>query len=207
MSYPQDAPRGPVVALADEFAGSDGDIVTAAIQTLRPRPGGRHPHLGRRHRHRRAATSWSTAPRITVPRYAFWFDGLGWDVENYGVDPDVEVVISPGDWAAGRDPQLETAVRLALEALEARPAAAAPDTARRPSRRRPPLPCARRADPPGLRPRDPATRPAAGLRRAGLRGAGLRGAGTRRAGTRQVADLLGVPGRADMLGDLPDRPV
>jgi tricorn protease len=33
-TYPQDAPRGPVVALADEFAGSDGDIVTAAIKTL-----------------------------------------------------------------------------------------------------------------------------------------------------------------------------
>ena len=33
-SYPQDAPRGPLVALTDEFAGSDGDIVTAAIRSL-----------------------------------------------------------------------------------------------------------------------------------------------------------------------------
>jgi tricorn protease len=39
-------------------------------------------------------------------------------VENYGVDPDVEVDITPADWARGRDPQLETAVRLALEALD-----------------------------------------------------------------------------------------
>ena len=37
-TYPQDAPRGPVVALSDEFAGSDGDIVTAAIRALRLGP-------------------------------------------------------------------------------------------------------------------------------------------------------------------------
>src|SRR6202042_2902541 len=33
-TYPRDAPRGPIVALADENAGSDGDIVTAAIRIL-----------------------------------------------------------------------------------------------------------------------------------------------------------------------------
>jgi tricorn protease len=138
-TYPQDAPRGPVVALADEFAGSDGDIVTAAIKTL-----GLGPVVGTR--------TWGgvigidgyhrlvEGTGITVPRYAMWLDGFGWGVENRGVDPDVEVVPSPDDWAAGRDPQLETAVRMALAALEARPAAAAPDTSGRPSRRRPPLP-------------------------------------------------------------------
>ena len=49
---------------------------------------------------------------MTVPRYAGFFEDYGWSVENYGVEPDVEVLISPDDWAAGRDPQLETAVRL-----------------------------------------------------------------------------------------------
>ena len=34
QTYPQDAPRGPMVAVIDEFAGSDGDIVTAAIKAL-----------------------------------------------------------------------------------------------------------------------------------------------------------------------------
>jgi hypothetical protein len=33
-------------------------------------------------------------------------------LENHGVDPDVEVIVSPDDWAAQRDTQLETAVRL-----------------------------------------------------------------------------------------------
>jgi tricorn protease len=50
------------------------------------------------------------------------------------------VIPSPDDWAAGRDVQLETAVRLALDALTERQAVRPPDTRERPSRRRPPLP-------------------------------------------------------------------
>jgi tricorn protease len=76
---------------------------------------------------------------MTVPRLAFWFQELGWGVENYGVDPDVEVIMSPDDWAAGRDTQMETAVSLALDALQQRPAVRPPDTRSRASRRRPPL--------------------------------------------------------------------
>jgi tricorn protease len=138
-TYPRDARYGPLVALADEFAGSDGDIATAAIRTL-----GLGPVVGTR--------TWGgvigingrqllvDGTRITVPRYAFWFDRYGWAVENHGVDPDVEVTPSPADYAAGRDPQLETAVRMALEALAAKPAVTAPLTADRPSKRRPALP-------------------------------------------------------------------
>ncbi len=140
-TYPGDAPRGPVVALADEFAGSDGDIVTAAIRTL-----GLGPVVGTR--------TWGgvigidgmpghllvDGTRMTVPRYAYWFTEYGWNVENYGVDPDVEVFISPDDWAAGRDPQLDTAVRLALDALATHPPVTAPDPSTRPAKPRPPLP-------------------------------------------------------------------
>jgi tricorn protease len=139
LTYPFDAPRGPVVALADEFAGSDGDIVTAAIKTL-----GLGPVVGTR--------TWGgvigidgwhelvDGTRITVPRYPFWLEGYGWTVENHGVDPDVEVVVSPDDHAAGRDPQLETGIRIAIEALTARPAITPPGTSGRPSKRRRPLP-------------------------------------------------------------------
>ncbi|TCK26626.1 S41 family peptidase [Pseudonocardia endophytica] len=138
-TYPEEAPRGPVVALADELSGSDGDIVTAAIRRL-----GIGPVVGVR--------TWGgvigidgryglvDGTRVTQPRYATWFDGVGWGLENHGVDPDVEVVITPQDWVAGRDPQLERAVDLALERLEAEPAARPPDVATRPSRARPPLP-------------------------------------------------------------------
>jgi tricorn protease len=138
-SYPQDARRGPMVALSDEWAGSDGDIVTAALKlkSLAPVVGAR---------------TWGgvigiddgdvlvDGTTMTIPKYSVWLDGLGWGVENYGVDPDVEVLISPDDWAAGRDTQLERAVDMALAALGEQPPASPPDRSARPSRARPPLP-------------------------------------------------------------------
>jgi len=149
VTYPEDAPRGPLVALADEYAGSDGDIVTAAIRIL-----GLGPVVGTR--------TWggvigiegipghelTDGTRMTVPTFPFWFEQYGWSVENHGVDPDVEALITPDDWAAGRDPQLETAIQLALDALAARPPVAPPDTSTRPSKARPPLPPRDAAAPP-----------------------------------------------------------
>ena len=138
-TYPMEARRGPLVTVTDEFAGSDGDIVTAAIRLL-----GLGPVVGTR--------TWGgvigiedyqglvDGTSITVPQYAFSFVDFGWSVENYGVDPDVEVLNTPDDWAAGRDPQLETAVQLALEALDKRPPPGPPDPATGPVKARPPLP-------------------------------------------------------------------
>ena len=138
-TYPLEARRGPMVTVADEFAGSDGDIVTAAIRLL-----GLGPVVGTR--------TWGgvigiegyqelvDGTSITVPQYAFSFMDFGWDVENYGVDPDVEVLNTPDDWAAGRDAQLETAVQLALEALDKQPPPVPPDPATGPVKARPPLP-------------------------------------------------------------------
>ena len=63
---------------------------------------------------------------MTQPKYAFWFDNAGWGVENYGVDPDIEIPYAPHDYAAGHDPQLAEAIRLALEALEQTPALTPP---------------------------------------------------------------------------------
>ncbi|MGC4980616.1 S41 family peptidase [Streptomyces sp. DT193] len=124
-SYPEDAPRGPVVAVANEFSGSDGDIVNAAIKAL-----GIGPVVGTR--------TWGgvigidsryhlvDGTGVTQPKYAFWMEGYEWNVENHGVDPDVEVVQAPQDHAAGRDTQLDEAVRIALAALEENPAKTAP---------------------------------------------------------------------------------
>ncbi|GHD42421.1 tricorn protease [Streptomyces mirabilis] len=124
-SYPEDAPRGPVVAVANEFSGSDGDIVNAAIKAL-----GIGPVVGTR--------TWGgvvgidsryrlvDGTLVTQPKYAFWLDGYGWGVENHGVDPDVEVVQAPQDYAAGRDAQLDEAIRIALAALAENPAKTAP---------------------------------------------------------------------------------
>ncbi len=138
-TYPQEARRGPLVTVADEFAGSDGDIVTAAIKLL-----GLGPVVGTRTwggvigiEGRQGLVDGTT---VSVPRYAFYFDEYGWGVENYGVDPDVEVLITPDDAAAGRDPQLETAVRLALDALDKQPSPLPPKVATGPVKSRRPLP-------------------------------------------------------------------
>ncbi|GAA3542276.1 S41 family peptidase [Amycolatopsis ultiminotia] len=125
-TYPKDAPRGPVVAIADEFSGSDGDIVTNAIKArgIAPvvgvRTWGGTIGIDRRYR-------LVDGTAVTQPRYAHWYQGPGWGIENHGVDPDVEVVRTPQDRAAGRDPQLDTAIRLALSALAERPAATPPE--------------------------------------------------------------------------------
>jgi tricorn protease len=139
-SYPGDAPRGPMVGLCDQNAGSDGDIVSIGFRRR-----GLGPLVGMR--------TWGgvigidmrdrlvDGTIVTHPRYAFWFeDGVGWGVENYGVDPDVEVAIAPHDWAAGHDPQLDRAIELVLAALQERAPKRPPGRDDRPDRSLPTLP-------------------------------------------------------------------
>ncbi|WEH33922.1 PDZ domain-containing protein [Streptomyces sp. AM 4-1-1] len=139
VSYASNAPRGPVVALADEATSSDGDMITAAFRLLRLGPvvgqrtwGG---VVGMTGRHR-----LGDGTVITVPMNAAWFDTYGWSVENHGVEPDLEALRTPLDWAEGRHAVLDDAVRIALDLLAAHPAATPPTHATAPSRRRPPLP-------------------------------------------------------------------
>lgn len=110
MSYPEDAPMGPMVALTNEYAGSDGDMFSHAFKLLEL-----GPLIGKR--------TWGGVigiyPRhalvdgtiTTQPEFAFWFEDVGWAVENYGTDPDIEVEIKPQDYRAGRDPQLARALK------------------------------------------------------------------------------------------------
>jgi tricorn protease len=139
-TYPVDAPRGPMVGLCDQNAGSDGDIVSIGF-----RQRGLGPLVGMR--------TWGgvigidmrdrlvDGTVVTHPRYAFWFeDGTGWGVENRGVEPDVEVAIAPHDWAAGVDPQLDKAIELVLASLSAQPPKRPPRRDDRPDRSLPTLP-------------------------------------------------------------------
>ncbi len=58
---------------------------------------------------------------VTAPRYAIYGLDGHWEVENRGIAPDIDVDITPKDFAAGRDPQLETAVKTVLDELKAHP--------------------------------------------------------------------------------------
>ncbi|WP_406493521.1 PDZ domain-containing protein [Streptomyces sp. NBC_01604] len=139
VSYASNAPRGPVVALADEATSSDGDMITAAFKLLKLGPvvgqrtwGG---VVGMTGRHQ-----LGDGTVITVPMNAAWFDTYGWSVENHGVTPDLEIQRTPLDWAEGRHAQLDDAVKLALDLLETNPPATPPDYANVPNHSRPKLP-------------------------------------------------------------------
>lgn len=139
VSYASNAPRGPVVALADEATSSDGDMITAAFRLLKLGPvvgqrtwGG---VVGMTGRHR-----LGDGTVITVPMNAAWFDTYGWSVENHGVEPDLEALRTPLDWAEGRHAVLDDAVGVALDLLASHPASTPPTYATAPDLRRPPLP-------------------------------------------------------------------
>ncbi len=56
---------------------------------------------------------------LTVPENGFYWPELRrWSPENYGVAPDFAVELQPYAMTDGRDPQLEKAIELALEALK-----------------------------------------------------------------------------------------
>src|SRR5688500_11142366 len=59
---------------------------------------------------------------MLAPNRGFYNPHRGtWDIENHGVAPDVEIEMTPAAWKAGRDPQLEAAVRIALQELRRKP--------------------------------------------------------------------------------------
>jgi tricorn protease len=137
-TYPDEAVAGPIVALTNEHAGSDGDIFSHGFKLM-----GIGPLVGTR--------TWGGVigiwPRhalvdgteTTQPEFSFWFSDVGWGIENYGTDPDVEVDNAPQDAAAQRDRQLETALATALQKIEAvQPGE--PTFGPRPNVARPPLP-------------------------------------------------------------------
>ena len=111
--------QGPKVMLIDETAGSGGDLLPWMFRKLQLGPlvgkrtwGGLVGVLG--------YPTLLDGGNITAPNLAFWTEE-GFGVENEGVPPDVEVEQTPADVIAGRDPQLEKAIEIALRELQANP--------------------------------------------------------------------------------------
>lgn len=118
--YPAASMIGPIVAVTNEHAGSDGDIFSHCFKLMKigtligTRTWGGVIGIWPRHR----LVDFSV---VTQPEYSFWFKDVGWGVENYGTDPDIYVDIPPHDWANGTDPQLDTAIQLIVQELEKHP--------------------------------------------------------------------------------------
>ncbi|CAN5843166.1 S41 family peptidase [soil metagenome] len=120
VPFPSDAPSGPMVCLTNELSGSDGDIFSHTFKLA-----GLGPLIGTR--------TWGGVVGIwpqqslvdgtvtTQPEFAHWFSDVGFSVENYGTDPDLEVMNTPQDYAAGRDPQLERGIAELVSLIEAHP--------------------------------------------------------------------------------------
>lgn len=115
-TWPTSSPAGPMVALTNEMAGSDGDIFSYAWQRL-----GLGPLIGTR--------TWGGTVGIwprhmlvdrtitTQPEFANAFEGVGTGLENRGVDPDVVVDEPPGPGDV--DDQLEAGISSLLALLDA----------------------------------------------------------------------------------------
>ncbi|RME04503.1 MAG: peptidase, partial [Planctomycetota bacterium] len=118
--YPADSVLGPLVAITNEYAGSDGDIFSHCFKLMK---------LGKLVGKRTWGGVIGIWPRhklvdgsiTTQPEFSFWFVDVGWKVENHGADPDVEVEITPQDWAQYKDPQLDAAIEILLKELEENP--------------------------------------------------------------------------------------
>lgn len=119
---PAHAVLGPKVMIANEVAGSGGDALPWMFKH-----NGVGTLVGKR--------TWgglvgiSDMPplmdggQVTSPSVGFFNPAGEWEVENFGVAPDVVVDQDPKAVAAGGDPQLEAAVRIALQQLETNPPA------------------------------------------------------------------------------------
>ena len=120
VPYPIESVMGPMVAIANEQAGSDGDMFSHAFKLLKlgllvgKRTWGGVIGLA----YRDSLVDGGVPPQ---PEFSFWVEEFAGGVENYGADPDIEVEMRPQDYLEGRDPQLERAVQEIMRTLSINP--------------------------------------------------------------------------------------
>jgi tricorn protease len=117
---PQGAIFGPKVMLINEFAGSGGDAMPWYFQWAKV-----GPLVGKRTWGglvgRAGAPSLMDGGYVTAPSSGVWSPDGHWIAENIGVIPDVEVEHDPQFVRQGKDPQLDKAIEIVLEALAKNP--------------------------------------------------------------------------------------
>lgn len=117
IPYPDYSVAGPMIAVTNEFAGSDGDIFSHSWKLF-----GLGPLVGTR--------TWGGVVGIntdstlvdgtivTQPEFSFSFIDVGFGVENYGTDPTIEVDPTPDDYLKNSDPQLDRAIGEILKMIK-----------------------------------------------------------------------------------------
>jgi tricorn protease len=111
---------GHMACIINEYAGSGGDAFPFYFREL-----GLGPLIGNR--------TWGglvgisryiplmDGGSVTIPEFAFFNVEGEWDVENYGVDPDIEVDNRPDLVIKGEDPQLERAIQEVMKKIKEEP--------------------------------------------------------------------------------------
>ncbi len=119
LKSPSASIQGPKVMIIDETAGSGGDMLPWMFRKFNVGTivgkrtwGGLVGVLG--------FPEFIDGGSVTAPNVAIWTKD-GFVVENVGVPPDIEVEQTPVDVIAGRDPQLEKAIQVALDELKKNP--------------------------------------------------------------------------------------
>jgi tricorn protease len=121
LKTPSASIQGPKVMIVNEVAGSGGDLL---------------PYMWRKFGMGKlvGTATWGglvgtlgfpvlmDGGSVTAPNLAIWTEE-GFIVENVGIPPDIEVEQTPKDVIAGRDPQLEAAIKVAMDELKANPPA------------------------------------------------------------------------------------
>jgi tricorn protease len=117
LTRPQRAYFGPMVVMQNERSTSDAEVFPDGFRTL-----GLGKVVG--------VTTYGAVigtgsyrlmdgSQIRTPGTGLW-NVKGYNLENYGVPPDVEVDNTPEDFLKGRDAQLEKAVEILKEELKKR---------------------------------------------------------------------------------------
>ncbi len=120
FTYPSHAVGGPIVAVTNEYAGSDGDIFSHCFKLMNlgdligTRTWGGVIGIWPRH-------SLIDGGITTQPEFSFWFTDVGFGVENYGTDPTIEVHYAPQDHTNGIDPQMDKAIAHVKEQMKKQP--------------------------------------------------------------------------------------
>jgi tricorn protease len=119
LKTPNASIQGPKVMITDETAGSGGDMLPWMFKKFKVGTivgkrtwGGLVGILG--------FPEFLDGGGVTAPNVGIWTKD-GFVVENVGVAPDIEVEQTPADVIAGKDPQLEKAISVALSELEKNP--------------------------------------------------------------------------------------
>jgi tricorn protease len=118
--YPERVHCGYKAVIINALAGSDGDIFPESFKLKKL-----GPVIGER--------TWGGVIGVRMdkpfidggmssqPEFAWWAPGIGWGLENRGVEPDIPVPFTPEDCIADRDPQLDRAIQVLLDQLKREP--------------------------------------------------------------------------------------